>query len=322
MSLTWLQICQTVADELGLARPTTIASAQDRQSRQLGALCNRCGQEVQRKKEWTFLRGEWAITTTASITTSGTTTAGSAVVSDIPSTAGITAGQWVLSAANFVQQPRVISVDSGTQVTMEQTATTTQSGVVLTFYRDTYALPPDFVAFVDQTNWDRTRRWQMIGPTTPQQDAALRSNIVSPSPQTWWQQVGRPLNSYRLWPPTWNTPSTMVFDYQSNGWATSAAGAVQSSFQADTDTCLFPDEIMVEGTRWMFLQAKRFEYQDVWANWDAQLKIAMASDGGGLDLPLARRRWQGPFGPGAVVLTTDDTLPALLLEGGGTLLLE
>jgi len=317
MSATWLEICQAVTDELALARPATIAGAQDRQSIQLGALANRIGIELMRRKQWTFLQGEWVITTTAPITTTGDTTEGSSVVTNIPDTAGLTADLWVLSAANFVQQPRLISVDSSTQVTMEQPATATQAGVVLSFYRDTYAMPDDWVSFLDQTAWDRTRRWQMIGPTTPQQDAALRANIVSPAPQTWWRQVGRPNNSYRIWPPSWETPSELYFSYQSNAWATSAAGAPLSRFVANTDTCLFPDEIMIQGTKWMFLQAKGFDFAQFRLDWESQVKTCLAEDGGGLDLSLTRRRWMGPFGPGAVVLTTDESLPSLILEGGG-----
>jgi hypothetical protein len=305
MALSWLALCQRVSDELGAARPTLIAGAQDTNARQLGALANRCGDMLLRMQGWTFLQSPWTITTTAPVVLTGNTTSGSAIITGLSSTSSLAATTWVVSASGFVQQPRIKSIDSASQVTLDTKATSTLTATTLTFAQDTYALPSDFLSFCDETGWDRTRRWQMLGPTSPSEDAALRSGIIAPVPRTRWRQVGRPSNNFRLWPPPTSVtaPSTLVFDYQSSYWATSAAGSPQSAFAADADTCVFADDIMAVGIKWLWLQAKGFDFETYRADWAAMAANASAVDGGAADLSLTRKTMWDPLDPAAVNVT-------------------
>lgn len=310
MALTWLAMCQTAADELGLDRPSTIASAQDKQSRQLGAIANRIGDILLRRQSWTFLQNAWTITTAVPITSDGTVTSGSRVVTGLSGISDVEASLWVCSAQYFVQQPRVISVDSSTQVTLD-TAATADGTVTFTFMRDTYQVPSDFLNLLDETGWDRTRRWQLLGPTSPSQDEALRSGIIAPVPRIRWRQIGRNSDGiFRIWPPPTATtsPSTLIFDYLSYKWANASDGAIKAKMTADSDTCAFADDIMVTGIKWLFLQTTGFSADAERLDWERQVSGAAAVDGGAPDLSLNRRRIWDPLDPAAVnVVITQQT---------------
>lgn len=61
--MTLLTLLQTVADELGLTRPTAVASSQDAQVRQLLALLNRTGESLMSEFQWQRLIKEHTFAT-------------------------------------------------------------------------------------------------------------------------------------------------------------------------------------------------------------------------------------------------------------------
>lgn len=45
---------------------------------------------------------------------------------------------------------------------------------------------------------------------------------------------------------------------------------------SDNDLCLFDDDLMIEGMRWVYLRAKKMDYQQERTDWDNQVKSAFA----------------------------------------------
>src|ERR1019366_6203625 len=89
-----------------------------------------------RKGGWQELRGE-NVFTTNSLTTTGDTTLGSAVITNIPSTATLTAGTWSFaSGLGVATNARIVSVDSGAQITVDQASTATGTGVAMVLGED------------------------------------------------------------------------------------------------------------------------------------------------------------------------------------------
>lgn len=310
-SSPWLTLAQRVAAELGLPQPLAVATATDPQTQQLGALLNRCGDMLMRAKDggWSLLTGEWTLSLSVPIVLAGNMTAGSRQVTGLSSTAGLAAFSWVCTAQNFVQAPRIVSIDGATSLTLDTAATATATALPFTFSQDTFAVPADFLAFVDGTAWDRTRRWQMIGPTGKAEDQMLRSGIIAPVPRRRWTQIGRTATSFRIWPPpsASDTPATLIFDYVSRYWATAEDGTPKAIFSLDTDTAVWTDDLMVMGAKWLFLQAKGFAFDDVRMQWQSMLAEAMATDGGAPDLSLTRRRIWDPLDPAAVSIVVQQT---------------
>jgi hypothetical protein len=299
--LTWAGIVQTAAAELALTGVSpAVASANDGLTRQLGALANRCGQMVADSSDWVGLTQQGIVEVVPPIVLTATLTAQSAVVG-VPSTAGIVAGAFVVIGENITEATRVVAVNSATQLTMDQVAT--GSGTFsLTFARDTYDVPADFRSFISRTFWDRSRQWELIGPMSPQEDQWMRSGIVATGPRRRFRKVGRGQQVFRIWPPPTDldSPATLAYEYTSDYWAQDANGAPKPLFTADNDTTVFRDEVMVQGVKWLFLQAKGFDYVDFRAAWMADLSVSMAKDTGARTLNLAQRPWPVLIGPGNV----------------------
>lgn len=290
-SLTYLQIVQTVCAELGLVQPSTVASSVDLQTVQLGALVNREGWGLQQDNEWTALQALNVINITAPVNTTGDTTANSAVLTNLGTTTGIVAGTWVCSGDSIPVAARVVSVDSATQITLDSEATDTTVGQDMSFSQDTYPFPDDFDRFINRTSWDRTNRWEVLGPDSPQIDEWHRSGIVVTGPRRHFRQVGQLPNAYRLWPPigATETPWETVFEYVQNTWAISATGTGKSKMTADDDTSLIDPQAIILGVIWRFLRSKQFQYADQFKEWQDYRNSRIAKDGGARTLNMARR---------------------------------
>jgi hypothetical protein len=246
-----LQLVQAVCSELGLPQPTTVASSPDTQYQQLFAFINRLGRDLTSDYEWQELDKEHILTTVAT-TTTGTWTAGSAVVT-VASSAGITTDYGV----QFNDLPvwtDVLSVDSPTQITLTQPATESGSGdIVLTQMR--YELPDDWSKQVPQTEWDRSNFWPLSGPKTAQEWQFIKGGIVSTGPRLRFRIQGDRIALN----PVPSGGETLVFEYISNAWVLAADGTAKTAFTADDDTCIFDDSLMILGTKMLWRMEKGFE---------------------------------------------------------------
>ena len=198
--LDLISIAQAVTGELGLVQPMTVVGATDLQTLQLLALINRAGDELKRAHNWTALQTLFTLDVTAPVVTTGNVSNGSPIITNIPSTALITAETFVVTGSSIPVAARVLSVDSLTQVTMDMVATGNATSTSLTFAQDTYPEPDDFDRFINGTAWDRTNRWALLGPDSPQLDEYHRSGIVTTGPRRHFRQVGNLIaGTYRLW---------------------------------------------------------------------------------------------------------------------------
>lgn len=291
--LTLLQIVQTVTAELGLVQPTSVVGATDLQTLQLYNLVNREGDGLKRTHNWTVLQSLFTLNVGAPVVTTGNVTLGSAIITNIPTTAAITAGTFVVTGSSIPVAARVLSVDSGTQITMDMVATGSATGTALTFSKDTYPETTDFDRFLNGTAWDRTNRWQLLGPDSPQMDEWHRSGIVTTGPRRHFRQVGSlAAGTYRIWPPPQvvDTPFQIAWEYISLNWCQSSGGTAKASMTVDTDVPFLDSQAIVMGVEWRFLRAKGVpsaaSLQQEYLDYVAQL---IARDGGAPTLSVGKR---------------------------------
>ena len=280
---TMLQLIQQATAEMGLAVPTSVAGQTSTDTVQQLALLNAVGYEVQREYDWQKLITEYVFTTSYT-TTTGDLTAGSAVITNIPSTTGLsTSYQVVGSGVN--NATNIASVDSSTQVTMTQAATASGTGVSLTFAKVKYPFPSDFDRLIDRTDWDKTQHWEMLGPETPQQWQWLKSGYISTGPRVRF----RPLQGlFQIWPAL-SVSHSLGFEYVGNKWVYSS-GASQpdkTSFTVDTDTCIFNDRLMVLGLKKKYFEIKGFDTTALTRDYLMQLDVSKANDSGSPTLSFA-----------------------------------
>jgi hypothetical protein len=279
-----LQLIQQATGELGLSVPTYVAGNVATDTIQQLALLNAVGYELQQKYEWEQVITEYRFTTSYT-TTTGNTTSGSAVVTGIPSTAALSAGTYMAIGTGINSDTYIQSVDSSTQVTLSQACTATGTGITINFCKTKYAFPSDYDRPVDKTQWDKSKHWEMLGPVTAQQWQFLKSGYISTGPRISYRALG---GYFQIWPPT-ASAEYLGFEYVSKNWAYDNSGNAKSSFTVDTDTCIFPDRLMVLGLKLKYFEIKGFDTTALARDFSAEQSIAFASNKGSATLSFAPR---------------------------------
>lgn len=310
---TALQIVQAVVDELGLPGVTFITENTNTTVRQIVALMNRSGDELYQAHQWTQGQQLHVVNIGEPVTTTGDVTAGSDIITNVADTTGVEAQYFAITGNQLVTSTRVVEVVDATTLRVDQPATETLVGADLVIARDTFDRPEDFGWFLDRTMWDRTNRWELIGPISPQVDEYNRSGVVTTGPRRRWRQVGIPDTCWRLWPPptapgSW--PATLVFEYEWNTWARTAAGVPITRMTLDTDVPLIDAQGLILATKWRLWQAKGFDYGAMQAEYLDYVQRLSARDGGAADLSLAKP-YQSP------VLITPASVPDGFWPGPG-----
>jgi hypothetical protein len=280
MSYTMLQLVQQVTAELNLAVPTYVAGNTNQDVQQVLALMNRAGFDLVKEHDWQALELEYRFYTTA-ITTTCDTINNTYNLLNVGNVTGLNSNYSVVGT-NVPQDTYVSSV-AGSTVTVSQLASATSIGGTVTFSQTKYPLPPDFETITDNTHWDKTKHWQMLGPEDAQQWQWLKSGYISTGPRIRWRILG---SQFQIWPP-YNTQEYLGFEYRSKGWARSAAGAVKNSFTVDTDTTVLDDTVLVLATKLKYFQIKSFDTTALQQDYMRYLSVAKANDKGSATLSFA-----------------------------------
>lgn len=280
---TLLQIIQTAQLELGLPVDTVVVSSQQQTTQQMYALANLELDELRQRRNWTALQNEYNLVVSPPTETTGDVGLNSAIITNIPSTAGLEADYWQVAGANIPVAARILSVDSATQITMTMEATGATVGTELTFSKDTYPEPSDFNNFINDTWWDRTNRWSLLGPDSPQLDQWHRSGIVATGPRRHFRQLGALANTYRIWPPPAEItePLQLVYEYSSFNCVYVSGGVTTAKyFENDADIPILNDRAIIMGIKWRFWEQKGFDWTSKRTDYDNYIDRLAARDGG------------------------------------------
>ena len=257
MSYTLLELVDQVSGELGLTQPTSVIGSANNQTQQLLALCQRLGKDLVRDFEWQRLVKAYIWQTSVATSTTGTITAGSSVITAIPSTAALQVGN-VITGTGQAPYAEILTIDSSTQVTLNSPVTTSTASVSMTFAKQDYPLPSGYDRMISDTNWDRTDHWRNLGTKSSQDWQFLQGGIISIGPRERYRIYN---NKFRIFQAL-TTVYNFSFEYVSNYWvcATGSGEGTKAAFTLDTDTCVFPDDLMMAGLKFYFLKAKKLDY--------------------------------------------------------------
>ena len=276
-----LQLVQEVTSELNLSIPSYVIGNPSQDVQQILALLNRAGYDLVKEYDWQALELEYRFYTNA-ITTTCDTFDGTYLLSNIPSTAGLDSNYSIVGTS-IPQDTYVDEVIDANSLTSTQLASATSIGGTVTFSRTIYPLPPDYETITDNTHWDKTKHWQMLGPVDAQQWQWLKSGYISTGPRVRWRILG---NKFQIWPP-YNTQEYLGFEYRSKGYVRSVTDQVKNSFTADDDTTVLDDTIMVLATKLKYFQIKSFDTTALQQDYMRYLNIAKANDKGSATLSFA-----------------------------------
>ena len=257
MSYTLLQLVDQMSAELGLTQPAAVIGSSNNQTVQILALANRLGKDLVRDFEWQRLVQAYIWQTEVAVSTTGNITAGSKVITNIPSTASLAVGN-VVTGTGQTPYAEILTIDSSTQVTLNAPVTTSTASVSMTFAKQDYDLPSGYDRMISDTNWDRTDHWRNLGTKSSQDWQFLQGGIISIGPRERYRIYN---NKFRIFQAL-TTVYNFSFEYVSNWWvcATGSDQGTKSAFTADTDTCVFPDDLMLAGLKFYFLKAKKLDY--------------------------------------------------------------
>jgi hypothetical protein len=289
---TMLQLVQQVTNELGVSSPNAVAGNTTQDVVQILALMNASGYELLRRGDWRKLVRQHLITTQWTQTT-GTWVDGSTALT-VPSTAGLDDTYQVVGEG--IPNATYISVvNNPTTVTLSQAVTADGTGAVVTFQKVRYDLPSDYDAIIPRTQWDKSKRWELLGPEDAQQWQWLLSGYISTGPRIRWRLLGK---YFQIWPGI-SYDEVLGFEYRSNAWVEDAAGTPKTSFTADSDTCIYPDRLMVLSTKLKYFEAKGFDTTAMYRNYLQELETCIAQDTSAANLSFAPR-------PGSVLIGYDN----------------
>jgi hypothetical protein len=304
--MTLLSQCQAIANDAPVAAPASIISNSDTPAQLLLACMQRAGASLAAYKSggWAAMMREYTFPTVA-IATTGIIAPGSAVITGIPSTAAITAVLFGASGTGILANAVVKTVDSGSQVTLDQpvSASATAGAVAIVFGQLAYALPADFNRTITDTEWDRSRRWPLVGPRSPQQWQLYKSGLIgSATFQRRWRikalVVAGVVGKYFVLDPTpTDNGSVIVFEYVANSWCQSAGGVAQTQWQFDSDTGLLDENLIGLEARWRFLNRLGLAYAAERDEAETEIAKAFANDGGMPILSVAPRNTGTLIGP-------------------------
>ena len=287
MASTLLQLVQQASAEMGLAIPNTVVGNVATDVQQMYYLINAAGNEVAREYPWEALNIEYRFFSQYS-ESDGVAIVDDPVIYGVdPLTVDFINAQgptnFQVQGEGILQDTYVVSA-LGTTVTCNRPATGNGSGNYV-FGQTKYPLPAGFDRITDRTQYDKSKRWEMLGPETPQQWQWLKSSYISTGPRIRWRIMG---SEFQIWPLT-STNEYLGFEYITTNWAFNSSGAQIPQFAADSDTCCFPDRLMVLGLKKKYFEVKGFDTTAFQRDYDMQLNIAKSNDQGSPTLSLAPR---------------------------------
>jgi len=292
MSSTMIQLITECTQELGIPTPSTVVGNNSQDVVQLLALMNACGYELLRRADWRELTRQHTFYTEATTATASWVD-GVAVITGLASTAGLST-QYQVQGVGIPNATYITGVGP-TSVTLNYAPTETVVNGQVIFQKVKYDLPADYVSTVNRTHWDKSKRWEMLGPESAQQWEWLLSGYISTGPRIRWRLLGK---YFQIWPGT-NGGELLGFEYRSAAWAEAADGTPKNSFTADSDTCIYPDRLMVLGTKLKYFEAKGFDTTALYRDYLMEFETAVAQDTAGANLSFAPR-------PGTVLIGYDN----------------
>jgi len=287
MSSNLLNLINQVSSELGLAQTNQVAGNTNQQIIQLQSLMNSVGSEMTYEYEWQTLQTEYRYYTQY-VTTTGSTVQNGYTITNVQNFTAqdgtLIDSTYMVTGGSFPQDTYVTAIDTVAKtVTVNQKCSAAQTNGTVLFSKTEYAMPSDFHSVTANTFWDKSKHWLMLGPESPQQWQWLKSGYIATGPRVRWRFIG---GKFNIWPPQ-NTQEYLGFEYRSNSWALNASGTPKQSMTADTDTCIFPDRLMVLGTKLKFFQIKNFDTTALQQDYNRYLSVMKAEDKGMATLSFA-----------------------------------
>ncbi|CAB3782065.1 hypothetical protein [Paraburkholderia fynbosensis] len=284
---TLLKVVQEVMGDLGLPQPQLVIGNTDKTVQQMLVHATRVGEDLASRAApndgWQVLRKEYKFSLIGFGGYTGDVTAGSNIISNMPSVGNIAVGMIATSTA--IPYGATVTAVGADSVTLDSDAPTTLTGEQFSFGNESYPIPADVAHFITETGWDRSFRWQLVGPLNPQEWQVLKSGISPTGPRLRY----RIMDSQIYVNPVPASRDNLVLEYYSTGWCQSSTGTPQAAWLADSDTCVLQDRLFILGILARFLNRKGLDSTSAQREYDDAVERALSRNAGARSLPLNAR---------------------------------
>jgi hypothetical protein len=162
--------------------------------------------------------------------------------------------------------------------------------------QDEYPLPDDWAYFRDQTQWDRTDHWPLLGPKSPQEWAWLKGSFVASLPRIRFRVAD---DKFLLYPKPGNVLD-FAMEYISKNWILGDGGTPQNMIIADGDILMYNPWLLVKFVKFKFYDLKGFATGGVQSDFMRVYTSLTGKDVGGAKLSLSPRYTSEYLGPWSV----------------------
>lgn len=149
-------------------------------------------------------------------------------------------------------------------------------------------LAPGFVRLLDNLLYNRTSREVIFGSIPPAEWQIHKSGIWEISETKFRIQQGM-----LKFLPVPEAGSTIAFEYVTAAPVFSGI-TYKQYFTADTDTCLYPDDLLILGLRWIWRREKGMRYLENKRDYEYKVSNLAGNDGTSQPIPLDSVSPSGP----------------------------
>jgi hypothetical protein len=160
-----------------------------------------------------------------------------------------------------------------------------------------YPLPPGWKYFIDQTQWDRTNHWPILGPKNPAEWAWLKGGLVASFPRMRYRVKD---NNFCVFPtPEADSQFHFAMEYVTGNWlqSTGVDDPDKDMVTADGDTVWYDPWLMVKFTKLKWVELKGFDTAAPAKDFQRVYNALIGKDTGAQILSLAPRTTPIFIGP-------------------------
>lgn len=121
-----------------------------------------------------------------------------------------------------------------------------------------YPVPADLSHFTDQTQWDRSNHWPLMGPKSPQEWAWLKGSLVSTQPRLRYRIANDNLKIF----PAPTVGLSLAMEYVSTDWVQSTSVAADPVYGANTSLVTLDADIVYYNP-WLIIKFIKYKFYEL-----------------------------------------------------------
>lgn len=202
------------------------------------------------------------------------------------------------SADQTARQLLVLMNEAGEQLSKERNwseLVTEYTFSLLTGVQD-YTLPADFRWIVPMTTWDRSSDRLVINPVSGEEWQFMKAWTTISGLHRKARIRGGVLE-FEANMTSADNAVTIAFEYLSSYWCSTSGGTAKSRMTIDTDIGRLDSHLLELGLMWRFRRAKGLSWETEQAEYQRQVMLSKAGDGGARRLNMGRSTSVVPNNP-------------------------